>query len=178
MIVACIPLRHMQDPLFLQSYCSVADVLLVAFSLTDRTSMDAACDILQLARKQTRKLPALLVGTKSDLEFERRISAEEALAAADRLGCVYTETSAAACVNVTHTFHLAVKLSACSSSSSPADEARPQEYNGEGKRRNMQQSAKRAFKTLRRWSSISMRKNSAFLQPPKTDFSTFSETDR
>ena len=161
----------MQDPLFLQSYCSVADVLLVAFSLTDRTSLDAAYDILHLARKQIRELPALLVGTKSDLELERHVNAEEVLAVADKLGCAYTETSSAACVNVTHTFHLAVKLSACSSSLSFADEARPQEYSGEGKRRNMQQSAKRAFKTLRRWSSISMRKNSTSSSTKKTDFS-------
>ena len=145
----------------------MADVLLVAFSLTDRTSLDAACDIIQLARKQTRELPALLVGTKSDLELERYVDAEEALAAAEKLDCVYTETSAAACVDVTHTFHLAVKLSACSSSSSLADEIRPQECNGVGKRRSMQQSAKRAFKSLRRWLRISMRKKSTLSSTKK-----------
>ena len=145
----------------------MADVLLVAFSLTDRTSLDAACDIIQLARKQTRELPALLVGTKSDLELERHVDAEEALAAAEKPDCVYTETSAAACVDVTHTFHLAVKLSASSNSSSLADETRPQECNGVGKRRSMQQSANRAFKSLRRWLRISMIKKSTLFSTKK-----------
>lgn len=158
----------LQDPLFLQSYCRSADALLVAFSLTDQSSLNTAHDILQLACSNGRRPPAVLVGTKSDLQAERQVSFEKGLAVAKDLGCGYSETSAATHVNVTQAFHLAVKLSVYSSSSSVSDLCGGCAANLESK---LQQSAKKGVReVLRKWSSLSRKKKLSSLLP-QTDVS-------
>ena len=158
-----------QDPLFLQSYCRSADVLLVAFSLTDQSSLDTARDILQLACSSGHRPPAVLAGTKSDLQTERQVSFEKGLAMAKDMGCAYCETSAATHINVTQAFHLAVKLSVYSSSSSVTDLCGGCVANLESK---LQRSARKGVKgVLRKWSTLSRKKKLSSILPKQTDIS-------
>ena len=94
-------------------YFTAADVLVLAFSLTDRSSLEAAKELRRFADTccdQHSRLPAVLVGTKLDLEKERTISYEEGATAAKELGCSYNETSAATNSNVLQAFQMAVRL--------------------------------------------------------------------
>ncbi len=59
---------------------------------------------------QLSKIPAVLVGTKLDLDDVRAVGFEEGLAAAKEIGCSYIETSAAANRGVVKAFTKAVRL--------------------------------------------------------------------
>ena len=104
-----------QEQTNLRYYLSTSDVLLLAFSLSDLTTLDSAKEILKFANgfygRQSR-LPVLLVGTKQDLAKERKISAEDAMKAAEELNCSYIETSAVSNAGVSEAFQTAVRLAA------------------------------------------------------------------
>lgn len=119
-----------------------------------------------MACRDGRRPPAVLVGTKSDLQTERQVSFEKGLALAKALGCAYSETSAATHVNVTQAFHLAVKLSVYSSSSSETDLCGGCVANLENK---LQQSARKGVReVLRKWSTLSRKKKLSSILPQQT----------
>lgn len=97
----------LQDNEHLHYYSHSSNVLLVAFSLADLSSFQHAKQVVALASNAAL---IILVGTKADLKSERQVSGDEALAAANDLGCPYLETSAASGCNVEHLFRLAVSL--------------------------------------------------------------------
>lgn len=103
----------MQEDSHLNYYFSTADVLLLAFSLSSKTSLERAKEIRLLANSSCgrhSKLPAVLVGTKLDLAAEREVSFKDGLATAKELGCSYMETSAASNIGVLEAFSAAVRL--------------------------------------------------------------------
>ena len=103
-------LPSFQEHNHVKYYFTAADVLVLAFSLTDRSSLEAAKELRRFADTCCDRLPAVLVGTKLDLEKERTISYEEGATAAKELGCSYNETSAATNSNVLQAFQMAVRL--------------------------------------------------------------------
>ena len=52
----------------------------------------------------------MLVGNKSDKQYEREVSAAEGLALAKELGCEFVEASAKNCINVEKAFYDVVRL--------------------------------------------------------------------
>ena len=137
----------------MQYYFGAANVLLLVFSLTDKSSLETAKELRQFAdsccsNRSWLKLPAVLVGTKQDLEQERQISFEEGLAAAKELGCSYVETSAATNKNVLQAFHTAVRLTALQSSSAKSTMDLFRCGCASGLERKLQHSAKKSVKGL------------------------------
>jgi len=59
--------------------------------------------------KDLDKVPAVLIGNKSDLENEREVSKEQGEELARELGCQFMETSAKTAKNVTEAFHAMVR---------------------------------------------------------------------
>ena len=106
-------LPPLQEHSHVKYYFAAADVLVLTFSLTGRSSLEAAKELRRFADTccdQHSRMPAVLVGTKLDLEKERTISYEEGAATAKELGCSYKETSAATNSNVLQAFQMAVRL--------------------------------------------------------------------
>ena len=63
-------LPPLQEHSHVKYYFAAADVLVLAFSLTDRSSLEAAKELRRFADTccdQHSRLPAVLVGTKLDL---------------------------------------------------------------------------------------------------------------
>ena len=54
--------------------------------------------------------PVMLVGNKSDKQYEREVSMAEGLAMAKELGCDFVEASAKNCINVEKAFYDVVRL--------------------------------------------------------------------
>ena len=98
----------LQDNEHLHDYSHTSNVLLVAFSLTDLSSLQYAKQIIALA--SNKMVSIVLVGTKEDLKSERQVSSEAILSLSNNLGCPYLETSAASGFNVHHPYQLAVNL--------------------------------------------------------------------
>ena len=106
-----------QDLANLHYYLSTADVLLLAFALNEPSTLDAALSLRAMADRLARRagkvrLPAVLVGTKLDLSREREVERCEATTAAQRSGCCYVESSAAAGTGVLEAFRCAVLVMA------------------------------------------------------------------
>lgn len=55
-------------------------------------------------------VPVMLVGNKSDKQYEREVSSAEGLALAKELGCEFVEASAKNCINVERAFYDVVRL--------------------------------------------------------------------
>jgi GTPase KRas len=55
-------------------------------------------------------VPVMLVGNKSDKQYEREVSSAEGLALAKELGCEFVEASAKNCINVEKAFYDVVRL--------------------------------------------------------------------
>src|SRR5256714_4426465 len=55
-------------------------------------------------------VPVMLVGNKSDKQYEREVSSAEGLALAKELGCEFLEASAKNCINVERAFYDVVRL--------------------------------------------------------------------
>ncbi len=158
-------LFHNLSPLALQEYnqlryhFSTADVLLIAFSLTDSSSLDTALHIRQLANGycgQFSRIPAVLIGTKLDLDSTRVVGFEEGVSVAKEVGCSYIETSAASNRGVGKAFAKAVQMVPCSMP----------DYDMQGHVHRLQK--KRSSSTLRsvkgllrRCSAFTLRTNSA-----------------
>ncbi len=73
-------------------YASMAAGLLLVFDLTRRATFDRIPTWLEAVEASSPELPRILVGNKSD--GETQVSAEEAVALAQKHGCKYFETSA------------------------------------------------------------------------------------
>uniref|UniRef100_A0A6B2L4D1 BTB domain-containing protein n=1 Tax=Arcella intermedia TaxID=1963864 RepID=A0A6B2L4D1_9EUKA len=71
--------------------------VMLTFSLTDPASLEKVLEYHQLMTHLKEEYGAsprvLLVGTKSDLKEERRVTQEEGQGVADRMGCAYFEVS-------------------------------------------------------------------------------------
>lgn len=83
-------------------------MLLVAFSLESRSSLDYATHLLQFS--SSSQPPAILLGTKQDLKGKREVCFDEAKRLAEELSIVYMETSAATNFNVKEAFVLATEM--------------------------------------------------------------------
>jgi GTPase SAR1 family protein len=89
-----------------------ADVYIMVFSLTNRSSFDHVLELYDQTERVTdgARRPVILVGNKHDLGDERVITYEEACALAERIGAdAYIETSAKQRVNVDEPFDEAIR---------------------------------------------------------------------
>ena len=83
-------------------------MLLVAFSLDSRSSLNYATHLLQFSKSS--RPPAILLGTKQDLKDKREVSFNEAKGLAKGLNLPYIETSAATNFNVKEALVLASEI--------------------------------------------------------------------
>ena len=81
--------RHLKTA---DRYASVAAGVLLVFDLTRRATFERASLWLDAVEASSPELPRVLVGNKSD--GETQVTAEEAVALAQKHGCKYFETSA------------------------------------------------------------------------------------
>ena len=82
------------------------DGFLCVYSITSRQSLDEIITMREqiLRVKAGYKVPMILIGNKSDLTEERRISIEEGKEMAKSWNCPFFETSAKDCINVDDSF--------------------------------------------------------------------------
>ena len=92
----------------MEYYFIWADVLLVAFSVDSRSSLNYATRLLQFSSNS--RPPVILLGTKQDLKGKREVSFDEAKCLAEELSLPYMETSAATNLNVKEAFVLATEM--------------------------------------------------------------------
>lgn len=85
---------------------------LLVFSLADHSSFQEIAKFQkQILRVKDRDdFPMLMVGNKSDLDAQRRVSLEEAQQMCRNLGTPYIECSAKQRVNVDQAFHELVRI--------------------------------------------------------------------
>ncbi|XP_055698898.1 ras-like protein 2 [Phlebotomus papatasi] len=95
-----------------EQYMRSGEGFLLVFSLTDHSSfMEIAKFQKQILRVKDRdEFPMILVGNKSDLEAQRRVSLEEAQQLCRQLGIPYIECSAKHRINVDQAFHELVRI--------------------------------------------------------------------
>uniref|UniRef100_A0A0K8TPU4 Putative ras subfamily protein of ras small gtpase n=1 Tax=Tabanus bromius TaxID=304241 RepID=A0A0K8TPU4_TABBR len=95
-----------------EQYMRSGEGFLLVFSLTDHSSFDEIPKFQkQILRVKDRdEFPMLMVGNKSDLEHQRRVSLEEAQNFSRSLGIPYIECSAKLRVNVDQAFHELVRI--------------------------------------------------------------------
>ncbi|SEG40503.1 small GTP-binding protein domain-containing protein [Legionella quinlivanii DSM 21216] len=89
-----------------------ADVLLVLFDKTNRSSFEKAKETIEYLQKEYKdRIMLLLVGTKSDLTHQCAVDNQEANLFAEQIGLEYIETSSKEGTNVDMTFaHLGKNL--------------------------------------------------------------------
>ena len=76
-------------------YFHNSDVALIVFSLTDPDTLKDVSYWIEELQKNTEKMPLLyLVGNKSDLVDERRVTIDQANETAEKYGMTYFDTSA------------------------------------------------------------------------------------
>lgn len=90
-----------------EQYMRNGEGFLLVFSVTDRSSFDEINKFYnQILRVKDRtEFPMILVGNKSDLEYERTVSTSEGQELARQLKIQYLETSAKQRTNVDQAFH-------------------------------------------------------------------------
>lgn len=95
-----------------EQYMRSGEGFLLVFSLTDHASFDEIPKFQrQILRVKDRdEFPMLMVGNKSDLESQRRVSLEEAQNFSRTLGIPYIECSAKLRINVDQAFHELVRI--------------------------------------------------------------------
>ncbi|KAJ6250093.1 ras-like protein rasb [Anaeramoeba flamelloides] len=93
------------------SYMRSGEAFLIVYSVTDRNSFgEVAIFHEQITRvKDSDDVPIIIVGNKSDLENERRISKGEGQDLAKTFGCPFFETSAKFRINVDESFFESVR---------------------------------------------------------------------
>lgn len=91
-----------------ERYC---DGIVIAYAIDDRESFEKIEEIYdELKRvRDTDNVPAVLCGTKCDLEEKRAVSTAEGEELAARLNLDFFETSAKTCVNIENTFAALVR---------------------------------------------------------------------
>lgn len=143
-------------------FCT-ADVLLIAFSLTESSTFETALKIRKLANSycgQLSRIPAVLVGTKLDQDDMRAVGYEEGASAAKNLDCSYIETSAAINCGVVNAFTQAVRLVP---SCVPEDNLQQSVYKLQPVEKKKCRSAVKSVKGfLRRCSSLSVKNRGGY----------------
>ncbi|KAL0215295.1 hypothetical protein P9112_007479 [Eukaryota sp. TZLM1-RC] len=93
------------------SFFAQGDGFLLVYSITCKSSFEEAKMLFKqvLKVKETDSVPVVLVGNKSDLNNERKVSLEEAQTFAKSIGAVFFEASAKTKTNVTESFAQLVK---------------------------------------------------------------------
>jgi len=88
-----------------------ASGILLVYDITSRTSFDAISGYQDQVKrlKQTDRVPMILVGNKSDLEYERVILTHEGQRLADSCGCSFIEMSAKGRSNIIEAFNDVVR---------------------------------------------------------------------
>ncbi|KAJ3572436.1 hypothetical protein NP233_g3086 [Leucocoprinus birnbaumii] len=88
-----------------------AQGLILVYSITSRDTFERIEEYYRSMRRVTKDagVPFLLVGNKSDLIYERRVTWDEGAALSDRLGCKFFETSAKSGENVDFIFSEAIR---------------------------------------------------------------------
>uniref|UniRef100_A0A6B2L336 BTB domain-containing protein n=1 Tax=Arcella intermedia TaxID=1963864 RepID=A0A6B2L336_9EUKA len=82
-------------------YFKNATHIMLVFSLTHPSGLDKVIEYHNLMKELKATTKILLVGTKSDLKDQRRVTKEEGQALADKIGCPYIEVSSKLNQNVT-----------------------------------------------------------------------------
>ncbi|MHA1626675.1 MAG: GTP-binding protein [Candidatus Asgardarchaeia archaeon] len=77
---------------------------LVCFDITNRTSFENVGKWIKEAKRYAGDIPFVLVGTKYDLNYQRKVNREEAMALAESYGIPFYETSAKTGYNVDAVF--------------------------------------------------------------------------
>ncbi|XP_063696517.1 ras-like protein 2 [Culicoides brevitarsis] len=95
-----------------EQYMRSGEGFLLVFSVTDHSSFDEMFKFhRQILRVKDRdEFPMLMVGNKSDLEFQRHVQLEEAQQLSRQLKIPYIECSAKNRVNVDQAFHELVRV--------------------------------------------------------------------
>ncbi|XP_052769779.1 circularly permutated Ras protein 1-like [Mya arenaria] len=92
-------------------YTRTGDCFLLIYSVTDTTSfqqVEALYDFLKRV-KDTEQLAAVLIGNKTDLEADRKITTQEGADLATRLGVPFIETSAKTGDNIIKAFETLIR---------------------------------------------------------------------
>ncbi|KAG5518486.1 hypothetical protein PMAC_002882 [Pneumocystis sp. 'macacae'] len=87
------------------------DGFLLVYSVSSRPTFDRVKRFREqiVQTKDTKSVPLILVGNKSDRIYDREISFEEGQSLADFFGCQFAETSAKSSVNVELVFYNLIK---------------------------------------------------------------------
>lgn len=87
------------------------DGFMIVFSLDSRRSFQEVEHFYDhiLRVKNELSYPVVLVGNKSDLEGNRQVEEEEAMALAEKMHCPYIETSAKSRHNIERAFYVLVR---------------------------------------------------------------------
>lgn len=95
-----------------EQYMRSGEGFLLVYSLADHSSFQEIAKFQkQILRVKDRdEFPMLMVGNKSDLETQRRVSLDEAQQLCRQLAIPYIECSAKARVNVDQAFHELVRI--------------------------------------------------------------------
>eukprot|EP01102_Stenamoeba_stenopodia_P014386 TRINITY_DN476_c0_g1_i3.p1 TRINITY_DN476_c0_g1~~TRINITY_DN476_c0_g1_i3.p1 ORF type:complete len:209 (+),score=49.07 TRINITY_DN476_c0_g1_i3:371-997(+) len=92
-------------------YMSQGKGFLLCYAITNRDTFDEVKALHEqvLMAKDSDYVPIVIVGTKCDLEHQRKVSQVEAKTLADKWGCAWLETSAKARINVEEAFFSVVR---------------------------------------------------------------------
>lgn len=95
-----------------EQYMRSGEGFLLVFSLADHSSFQEVAKFQkQILRVKDRdEFPMLMVGNKSDLDVQRKVSLDEAQTLCRQLGTPYIECSAKQRVNVDQAFHELVRI--------------------------------------------------------------------
>ena len=95
----------------LPTYVNGANGVLYLFSITDMQTLTHIDEWLQILRSYDSKIPIMVVGSKADLEYMRKVQSHEGVTIAKNKRCKgYVEVSAKNGVNVEITFETISKL--------------------------------------------------------------------
>ncbi|KZT29643.1 24 kDa ras-like protein [Neolentinus lepideus HHB14362 ss-1] len=92
-------------------YMRSSEGFLLVYSITSRQSFEQIIPLYQelLRVKGVVSCPVILVGNKCDLDHGRQVTAREARSCAERMGCMFIETSAKTHVRVDDAFYELVR---------------------------------------------------------------------
>ncbi|EGC30255.1 rsmA, RAS family GTPase [Dictyostelium purpureum] len=87
------------------------DGFVLVYSITSRESYQKIKDLREkiLWVKDKEKVPMIIVGNKSDIEKDRKVTKSEARALAEEYGCKYIETSAKTNTNISESMDFLLK---------------------------------------------------------------------